>query len=898
MFKNFPGYKILEKIQKNKSHKRMRKIPLNSIKLIFIVAITAIIALMPTESFGIDGLTVVHQRIIALFVFAALMWLTETLPSWVTSMIVVTVMLLTVSTSALSPLRTEKITKNESLEIACAKFEADMNSAFAEKQDAINAFEAPEKQIYDNYIAAGNAYAEACKAMDALNLKADANKEEADAACASAKTELEQASATLDSLTQVVALAEAYNTAKNEYNVALAKYNEFLAAANATDAVALVEEVKKEYDAAHSEYEDFLTATNATVLVDAIEAAKNEYDEAYIIIENGGEQIVTVLVDSVESVDVDIYTKRDEAKAEYDELCAIYSELEAESAMYEASLNSAKAAYDELLYKVNELENEAATLEAALNSAKVRCNETYVAYVSFAHGTLRTTTGIATSDNDETCIKFEELPELNTVETAAALEAAKNKYDAAQEVLTAIVARDDAKVNLEAAEKKLEAAEFDDYNTAVAKYNAAEEKLKRTHVQQNVRKIEKDAKLSKGKEKPFTPYVPFKDILGCFANPTIMLFIGGFVLAIGLTKVKLDVALARVLLKPFGTRSDIVLLGFILVTAIFSAFVSNTATAAMMLAFLTPVLKSLPADGKGRIALALAIPVGANLGGMITPIGTPPNMIALDYLSTQGMGISFVEWTIRMAPFVILLLVLAWMLLRFMFPFKQKNIKIEIDGDIKWNYHTWSVVVAFVVTIFMWMFGTDLWGIDTNVVAMIPIAIFCATGILTRRDLEEINWSVLWMVAGGFALGVALNYQVKDADTGIVLYNSLSSIIVESVPFGNFSPLVVMILAGLICFAFSNFISHSAATSLLVPVLGVVAAGLGSALDGFGGPQAMLVGIAIASSVSMILPISTPPNAIAHSTGFIQQKDMMKVGIIIGVLGLVLGYGMLIFIGF
>ena len=255
------------------------------------------------------------------------------------------------------------------------------------------------------------------------------------------------------------------------------------------------------------------------------------------------------------------------------------------------------------------------------------------------------------------------------------------------------------------------------------------------------------------------------------------------------------------------------------------------------------------------------------------------------------MGISFVDWTIKMAPFVIILLVLAWLLLRIMFPFKQKNIKIEIEGNIRWDFKTWSVVVAFVVTIFMWMFGTDMWGIDTNVVAMIPIAIFCATGILTRRDLEEINWSVLWMVAGGFALGVALNYKSADSQ-------SLSSLIVESVPFDNFSPLVVMILAGLICFGFSNFISHSAATSLLVPVLGVVASGLGTALDGVGGPQAMLVGIAIASSVSMILPISTPPNAIAHSTGFIEQKHMMKVGIIIGLLGLVLGYGILIFIGF
>ena len=174
---------------------------------------------------------------------------------------------------------------------------------------------------------------------------------------------------------------------------------------------------------------------------------------------------------------------------------------------------------------------------------------------------------------------------------------------------------------------------------------------------------------------------------------------------------------------------------------------------------------------------------------------------------------------------------------------------------------------------------------------MIPIAIFCATGILTRRDLEEINWSVLWMVAGGFALGVALNYKGEGSA-------SLSSLIVQSVPFDNFSPIAVMILAGLICFGFSNFISHSAATSLLVPVLGVVASGLGTALDGVGGSQAMLVGIAIASSVSMILPISTPPNAIAHSTGFIEQKDMMKVGIVVGIMGIVLGYAMLIFIGF
>ena len=380
--------------------------------------------------------------------------------------------------------------------------------------------------------------------------------------------------------------------------------------------------------------------------------------------------------------------------------------------------------------------------------------------------------------------------------------------------------------------------------------------------------------------------VSYKSIMACFADPTIMLFIGGFVLAIGMTKTKLDVALARILLKPFGTKSENILLGFILVTAIFSAFVSNTATAAMMLAFVAPVLRTLPKDGKGCIALALAIPVGANLGGMMTPIGTPPNMIALAYLNdTLGCNITFSSWMIMMVPMVLVLLFLAWMLLRFLFPFKQKNIKLEIEGEMKKEAHTYIVISTFIITIFLWMFGSDLWGLNTNVVAMIPIAIFCATGILTRRDLEEINWSVLWMVAGGFALGVALN------GTG------LNENLVKAIPFDSWSPLLVMIISGLVCFGFSNFISHSAATSLLVPLLGTVAVGLGSSLDSYGGPQAMLVGIAIASSVSMILPISTPPNAIAHSTGYIKQSDMMKVGIIIGILGLVIGYFCLIVLG-
>lgn len=380
--------------------------------------------------------------------------------------------------------------------------------------------------------------------------------------------------------------------------------------------------------------------------------------------------------------------------------------------------------------------------------------------------------------------------------------------------------------------------------------------------------------------------IPYKDIMHCFADPTIMLFIGGFVLAIGMTKTKLDVVLAKYMLKPFGQKSENVLLGFILVTAIFSAFVSNTATAAMMLAFLTPVLKSLPADGKGRIALALAIPLGANIGGIATPIGTPPNTIVLGYLNeTLNIQVGFGEWMIKMVPFVAILLFAGWILLRKLFPFKQKTINLVIEGEFQHEKSTWIVIATFIATVILWCWPASIGGIQTSiglnsyVIAFLPIAAFAVSGILTKRDLEEINWSVLWMVAGGFALGVALNSS------------GLSKHLVASIPFSSWSPLLVMIISGLVCFGFSNFISHSAAASLLVPVLGVVAGAMATAgvLDG-GGVATLLIGVAIAASVSMILPISTPPNAIAHSTGFIVQKDMMKVGIIIGIFGFALGY--------
>ena len=361
--------------------------------------------------------------------------------------------------------------------------------------------------------------------------------------------------------------------------------------------------------------------------------------------------------------------------------------------------------------------------------------------------------------------------------------------------------------------------------------------------------------------------ISYKKIMGCFADPIIMLFIGGFILAIAATKVGLD--------------------GFLLVTGIFSMFLSNTATAAMMLTFLTPVLKQLPANGKGRIGLALAIPIGANIGGIGTPIGTPPNAIALKALNDAeglNMGIGFGEWMMFMFPLAIFLLFVGWFILKLLFPFSQKTVELKIEGAKETTWQSYVVYVTFIATILLWVLD-KVSGVNSNVVGLLPVGVFCACGIITRKDLEEINWSVLWMVAGGFAIGLALQ-ETK-----------LAAHLIETIPFDTWPAILMMVGSGILCYALSNFISNTATAALLIPILTVIGTASRENLEALGGVSPLLIGIALSASLAMVLPISTPPNALAHATGMIEQKQMMRVGLIMGVIGLVVGYALLVVVG-
>ncbi|MGR2822541.1 SLC13 family permease [Vibrio vulnificus] len=383
-------------------------------------------------------------------------------------------------------------------------------------------------------------------------------------------------------------------------------------------------------------------------------------------------------------------------------------------------------------------------------------------------------------------------------------------------------------------------------------------------------------RLNEGSE-TFGQLLSYSEIMATFASPIIMLFLGGFFLAMAATKYRLDVNLARVLLKPFGQDPKFVMLGLMLITAIFSMFMSNTATTAMMLSILTPVIAVFGPKDPGRIAFALCIPTAANIGGIGTPIGTPPNAIALKYLVGDNL-ITFGEWMMFGVPFVVVMMALAWFLITAMYRAEIPKIELSIKGKFLKTPKAIVVYITFGLTILLWLMGSAH-GMNSYTVALIPVAVFSITGIINKEDLKKISWDVLWLVSGGIALGLALD------KTG------LAKLVVHSIPFDEFSPYIVLFGAAFLCLVMANFMSHTATANLLMPIMAALGISMTS-LTPLGGEVTLILVVTMAASLGMSLPISTPPNALAHATGHVQSNQMARVGVILGVVGVLLSFVM------
>ena len=348
-----------------------------------------------------------------------------------------------------------------------------------------------------------------------------------------------------------------------------------------------------------------------------------------------------------------------------------------------------------------------------------------------------------------------------------------------------------------------------------------------------------------------------------FFSNIILLFLGGFVLSSLMQKYSLDLHFAQAILSRTKGHASYTLLGIITVCAFLSMWISNTATTAMMLTIVFPLIKRIAEQHSFRIALTLSIPFACNIGGIGTPIGTPPNAIAMSNLSKAGISLSFFDWMLLCLPFVILLLLFLWQLLLRLYP--AKDIVLELDsrpvGDF--GIKQWAALAIFFLTALGWLLGGQL-GLKTGTVALLPVVVCFWYGLLDTSDFRKLPWDVLYIISGGLALGIALQKS------------GLGEVVVTVLPA---NPIALFILGAAIAGAMSTVMSNTATAGLVIPLVMAVDANQGMLTS-------LVIAVAMSCSLAMALPVTTPPNAIAFSSGAIKSKDMMLAGGIMTLFGI------------
>lgn len=351
---------------------------------------------------------------------------------------------------------------------------------------------------------------------------------------------------------------------------------------------------------------------------------------------------------------------------------------------------------------------------------------------------------------------------------------------------------------------------------------------------------------------------------GSFFSNIILLFLGGFVLSSLMQKFGLDLKFAQAILKRTHGNASLTLLGIIIACAFLSMWISNTATTAMMLTIVFPLLKHIPEEHRFRIALVLSIPFACNIGGIGTPIGTPPNAIALSYLNKLGIQLSFGKWMLLTMPFMLFFLLFLWQLLSRVYPAKGLVLSIPTRSTGELGIKHAAVIFIFATTAIGWLAGGYL-GLKTGTVALFPLIASFWFGLLDTSDFRKLPWDILYIISGGLALGVALNSS------------GLGEVLVSALPA---EPLTILILGVVTAAAMSTVMSNTATAGLVIPLV--------SALDvGTGLLTSLVVALAITCSMAMALPVTTPPNAIAFSSRAIKTKDMILAGGIMTIVGVI-----------
>lgn len=356
-----------------------------------------------------------------------------------------------------------------------------------------------------------------------------------------------------------------------------------------------------------------------------------------------------------------------------------------------------------------------------------------------------------------------------------------------------------------------------------------------------------------------------------FFSNVILLFLGGFVISAALNKYQLDEQLARRILNRTGSSLPRLLLAVMAITAFLSMWLSNTAASAMMLALILPMANSIPEGQPARKGLVLGIPFAANIGGLGTPIGSPPNAIAMQYLSGIGDDPSFLLWMAIGLPMVIVLIVVAWLVLRKLFQV-EGNLETEDLTSRKFvpKPGVTVVIIGTLITVIGWM-TTEWHGLASGTIALIPVLLFFGLRLLNVRDFRALSWDVLFVMGGGLCLGAAM------------AHSGLADWVVQLLPIEGVGTYALAVIIGIAAVSMSSVMSNTATANLLLPIV------VGMAIV----PAApVMIAVAFCCSLAMPLPISTPPNALAFSSGELRVTDLIKPGLILTAIGVSLVFAL------
>ncbi len=387
-----------------------------------------------------------------------------------------------------------------------------------------------------------------------------------------------------------------------------------------------------------------------------------------------------------------------------------------------------------------------------------------------------------------------------------------------------------------------------------------------------------------------------------YGSPIVFLFFGGFVMALALEKVGLHKRIALNIVRLTGTTPNKVILGFMLATAFLSMWISNTATTVVMLPIALSVIDLLHNDADGftkndtyfSIALMLGIAYSANVGGVATIIGTPPNTVMVGFLEEQHkLNISFFKWMTMGVPFSLLMLALVYfVVVKWMFPNRLGDNKetytlicSQLDALGKITNREKRVLVIFSLAILLWVFRSSInvWIpslqlTDTSISLLAAFSLFTlplwhgSKGfVLEWKDTQKLPWGILILFGGGLALAGAM------ADSGIV---RLIGEAVESQHTWSLFWVGAFLIAVLLFM--TELISNVALVSIFCPVIAGIALGLDANL------LTLLIPITMASSCAFMLPMATPPNAIVFASGYLEVKQMIRAGIVLNIFSIII----------